>query len=94
MDSKFESTMEEIVRAITEAGYDPYDQLYGYVNRGKEEYITRNGDAREKIKKLNWLKIKQYVEDWKCGSDGSGRMGETNPGREEKTALSKSEGNA
>lgn len=65
LDNEFEATMKEIVQAIAEAGYEPYDQLYGYVTKGKEEYITRNGNAREKIKKLNWLKVKQYVENWK-----------------------------
>ena len=62
MKTKFEVTMEEIVRAIAEAGYDPYDQIYGYVTKGKEEFITRNGNAREKIKQLNWLEVKEYVE--------------------------------
>ena len=62
LDAKFEITMEEIVRAIKEAGYEPYDQLYGYVTKGKEEFITRNGNAREKIKQLNWLAVKEYVE--------------------------------
>ena len=62
LDAKFEITMEEIVRAIKEAGYEPYDQLYGYVTKGKEEYITRKGNAREKIKQLNWLAVKEYVE--------------------------------
>ena len=62
LKTKFEETMEEIVRAIAEAGYDPYDQLYGYVTKGKEEFITRNGNAREKIKQLNWLEVKEYVE--------------------------------
>ena len=62
LNSNFESTIEEIVRAIAEAGYQPYDQLYGYVSTGKEEFITRNGNAREKVKKLNWLAVKEYVE--------------------------------
>ena len=62
LDTKFESTMEEIVAAIRDAGFEPYDQLYGYVTKGKEEYITRKGNAREKIKRLNWLAIKEYVE--------------------------------
>ena len=65
MATEFEKEMKDIVAAIRDAGYEPYDQLYGYVTKGKEEYITRNGNAREKIKKLNWLKVKQYVENWK-----------------------------
>lgn len=62
MDTEFITTMEEIITSIKEAGYEPYDQLYGYITKGKEEYITRSGGAREKIKKLSWLKVKEYVE--------------------------------
>ena len=62
MDTAFLTMMEEIVASIKEAGYEPYDQLYGYITKGKEEYITRSGGAREKIKKLSWLKVKEYVE--------------------------------
>lgn len=62
MDTDFLATMEEIVASIKKAGFEPYDQLYGYITKGKEEYITRSGGAREKIKKLNWLKVKEYVK--------------------------------
>ena len=62
MDTEFQATMEEIIASIKEAGYEPYDQLYGYITTGKDEYITRNGNAREKIKQLNWLAVKEYVE--------------------------------
>lgn len=62
MDTEFQATMEEIIASIKEAGYEPYDQLYGYITTGKEEYITRTGDAREKIKTLNWLHVKEFVE--------------------------------
>lgn len=62
MATEFEKEMKEIVAAIRDAGFEPYDQLYGYVTKGKEEYITRKGNAREKIKRLNWLAIKEYVE--------------------------------
>ena len=62
MDAELDVIMQDIVHAIAEAGYDPYAQLYGYVTKGKEEFITRNGNAREKIKQLNWLEVKEYVE--------------------------------
>ncbi len=65
MDTEFQTIMEEIVVSIQEAGYEPYDQLYGYITTGKAEYITRIGNAREKIKMLNWLQIKKYVEQMK-----------------------------
>mgnify|MGYP003463905614 CR=1 FL=1 len=62
MDTEFEKVVEEIIQAIKKAGYDPYAQLYGYVTKGKEEYITRANGAREKIKQLSWLKLKEFVE--------------------------------
>ena len=65
METQFVATMEDIVVSIKAAGYDPYEQLLGYISTGKEEYITRTGDAREKVKKLNWLMVKEYVERMK-----------------------------
>ena len=65
MDTEFLTTMQEIVAAMKEAGLEPYDQLYGYVTTGKEEYITRTGGSREKIKRLDWLKVKEYVDQMK-----------------------------
>lgn len=65
MATEFTTAMDEIVASLKEAGFDPYEQLYGYIATEKEEYITRTGDAREKIKKLNWLKVKEYVENMK-----------------------------
>lgn len=70
MDTEFEKTIIEIIQLIKEAGFDPYCQLYGYVLNGKPEYITRNGNAREKIKTLNWLKLKEYVEQMHDGETG------------------------
>lgn len=65
METEFTTAMDEIIASIREAGFDPYAQLYGYITKGKEEYITRTGNAREKIKKLNWLQVKEYVEKMK-----------------------------
>lgn len=62
MEITFEAAMAEIVASIKAAGYDPYEQLLGYVSTGKEEYITRAGGARDKIKKLDRLQIKKYIE--------------------------------
>ena len=93
MDAELDVIMQDIVHAIAEAGYDPYAQLYGYVTKGKEEFITRNGNARAKIKKLNWLKVKQYVENWECHNNGTSGMGEANSRREEIPVIYKSEEN-
>ena len=45
-DNKFIAAMESIVSSIEGTGMDPYEQLYGYLTTGKEEYITRSGNSR------------------------------------------------
>ena len=64
-DNKFIATMESIVSSIEEKGMDPYEQLYGYLTTGKEEYITRTGNARELIKTLEWEQVYDYINKMK-----------------------------
>lgn len=58
----FEKAMEHIVISIRTAGYEPYDQLYGYLKTGDETYITRTGDARNLIKTLERGQLQGYVD--------------------------------
>lgn len=64
---EFESAIKEIIHSINDAGYEPHAQLCGYLSTGKDIYITRKGNAREKIKALNWIKLKEYVEQMQDG---------------------------
>lgn len=61
-DTKFRTTIESIVSSIEKAGMDPYSQLYGYLTKGKDEYITRTGNAGELIKTLDRWQIWDYVK--------------------------------
>ena len=63
VEPNFEVRMKEIIQSISDAGFDPFSQLYGYLTTGKEEYITRTGNARELIKKLNWQRVWDYVQE-------------------------------
>lgn len=54
--------MEHIVASIRSAGYEPYDQLYGYLKTGDETYITRTGDARNLIKTLDRNRLQEFVD--------------------------------
>ena len=58
----FEKTMEHIVTSIQTAGFDPYSQLYGYLKTGDATYITRTGDARQLIQKLDYRLLHKYVQ--------------------------------
>lgn len=62
MEIEFENIMEHIVASIRSAGYEPYDQLYGYLKTGDETYITRTGNARKQIKELEHDQLEQYVQ--------------------------------
>lgn len=61
METEFEKIMEHIVSSIRSAGYEPYDQLYGYLKTGDETYITRTGDARRLVKQLDREQLQRYV---------------------------------
>ena len=58
---EFENIMKHIVVSIRSAGYEPYDQLYGYLKTGDETYITRTGDARRLVKELDREQLRRYV---------------------------------
>lgn len=62
MEIEFENIMDHIVASIRSAGYEPYDQLYGYLKTGDETYITRTGDARRLVKELDREQLQQYVQ--------------------------------
>ena len=62
MEREFLAEMEDICAAIRKSGMEPYDQLYGYISKGKAEYITRIDNARERIQALNWDMVRKYVE--------------------------------
>lgn len=65
MATEFEKIMEHIVASIRSAGYEPYDQFYGYLKTGDESYITRTGDARRLVKELDREQLQQYVNSKK-----------------------------
>lgn len=63
----FAIKIEHIITLLEEAGYEPYSQLKGYVELGNSSYITRHGNAREKVKELDIRDIKAYLDSrWTC----------------------------
>ncbi len=45
-----EKTLREICEALKERGYNPTDQLAGYLLTGDPTYITSHNDARNKLR--------------------------------------------
>lgn len=70
MERLFEETMEQIVDSLLSAGYEPYDQIYGYLKTGDETYITRVGDARKLIKELDRNKVWCFVATLRAFQQG------------------------
>ena len=61
----FLNKMAKAVAALQSAGYEPYDQLYGYVMHGNDQYITRHGGAREIVTKMDVKDIKTFLKYYK-----------------------------
>ena len=57
--------LKEIITLLEEKGYDPISQLTGYIELGSEDYITRHGGEREKIKDIPNNIIEEYIKSEK-----------------------------
>lgn len=62
MENRFLADMKIVERAIRDAGFVPYDQLYGYVQTGNSLYITRRNNAREIVMKMDREKIRRCLQ--------------------------------
>ena len=51
-ENKAETIIRDVCKAMEEKGYNPINQLVGYLLSGDPDYITSHGDARSKIRKL------------------------------------------
>ena len=61
----FNETMKQIVYALKERGYNPYEQLTGYVVENNPAYITKHNGARDLIQTLEFERVKQFVAKMK-----------------------------
>ena len=61
-DKQFATSMETIVAALKERGYDPYAQLTGYITENEPTYITSYKGARQLILTLDKEQVQRYVE--------------------------------
>ena len=61
MDPEIVRLLHKIAASIREAGFDPYEQITGYIRTGNDRYITRNGNARELIKQVDRNILKQFT---------------------------------
>ena len=67
MDKKVNDSLETVFRALTEKGYNPVNQIVGYVMSGDPTYITSHLGARSLIMKVERdelveVILKKYIE--------------------------------
>ena len=62
---EFLAEISKAVDALQSAGYEPYDQLYGYAMHENDQYITRFGGAREIVTKMDVKDIKIFLKHYK-----------------------------
>lgn len=60
-DTLFLQTISEVIAALKQSGYNPYEQLTGYLQTGQDYYITRAMGARELVKTLDREQLRAYV---------------------------------
>ena len=49
---KTKEILKEVYEALVEKGYNPINQLVGYILSGDPTYITSHNDARSKIREI------------------------------------------
>ncbi len=51
-NAKVRETLKEVYNSLVEKGYNPINQLVGYILSGDPTYITSHNDARNKIRSI------------------------------------------
>ena len=59
----FEKQIALVIAALSDAGYDPYAQLTGFIQTGDDTFITRRNDARAIISTLDREMVARYVSE-------------------------------
>lgn len=52
-DEKLVDILKHVFDSLNEKGYDPLNQIIGYIISGDPTYITSYNDARKKIKQID-----------------------------------------
>ena len=59
-ESEISQVLQEVYEALEDKGYNPIDQIVGYILSGDPTYITSHKDARSKIRQFE---VDEMVEE-------------------------------
>lgn len=60
-DANIISTLKEVVEVLEERGYNPINQIVGYLMSGDPGYISSHKEARNKITKFDRTKLLEVL---------------------------------
>ena len=68
-DALVGNILKEVVEILSERGYNPINQIVGYLMSGDPGYISSYKDARKKIQSVNRsdllaLLVNEYLQKW------------------------------
>ena len=61
VDASIALTIKEVVDALEEKGYNPINQIVGYLMSGDPGYISSYKESRKKITKLDRAKVLEVL---------------------------------
>ena len=67
IDSK--KVLKEVYEALVEKGYNPINQIVGYILSGDPTYITNHNDARNKIRCIERDELLEKLVKYYIGID-------------------------
>lgn len=60
-DASIISTLKEVVSVLEERGYNPINQIVGYLMSGDPGYISSHKEARNKITRIDRTKLLEVL---------------------------------
>lgn len=60
-DAIIEEVLKEVTKNLTEVGYNPINQIVGYLMSGDPGYISNHHDSRKKMLKLDRNKVVELL---------------------------------
>ena len=60
-DMEIKQTMQQVYRALEEKGYNPINQIVGYILSEDPTYITNHNNARTLIRKIDRDELLQVL---------------------------------
>ncbi|NLM63266.1 MAG: IreB family regulatory phosphoprotein [Mollicutes bacterium] len=60
-DALIEETLRDVIEILKERGYNPVDQIVGYLMSGDPGYISSHKEARTKITQFDRTEIFEFL---------------------------------